>query len=80
MERKVKYDYAFRLECVELVLKKKYSAEYVSKLKQTARWNIRKWSVFIRHMVKLVGSVASVRVKYKNLSNLKVSPPIYRMI
>ncbi|WP_228520729.1 phage integrase SAM-like domain-containing protein [Flavobacterium sp. JLP] len=26
------------------------------------------------------GSVASVRVKYKNLSNLKVSPPIYRMI
>ncbi|RAR70089.1 hypothetical protein CLV55_1121, partial [Flavobacterium aciduliphilum] len=25
MERKVKYDYAFKLECVELVLKKHYS-------------------------------------------------------
>ena len=27
-----------------------------------------------------VGSVASVRIKYKNLSNLKVKLPIYRMI
>jgi hypothetical protein len=26
------------------------------------------------------GSAASVRIKYKNLSNLIVSPPIYRMI
>ena len=25
MERKVKYDYAFKLECVELVFKKHYS-------------------------------------------------------
>ena len=48
MERKAKYDYAFRLECVELVLKKKYSAGYVSKLKQTARWNIRKWVSFYK--------------------------------
>lgn len=46
MERKTKYDYAFKLECVELVLKKKYSAGYVSKMKQTARWNIRKWVSF----------------------------------
>ena len=48
MERKVKYDYAFKLECVELVLKKHYSAGYVSKLKQTARWNIRKWVSFYK--------------------------------
>jgi transposase InsO family protein len=33
MERKVKYDYAFKLECVELVLKKHYSCESVSKEK-----------------------------------------------
>jgi transposase len=46
MERKVKYDYAFKLECVELVLKKHYSDRYVSKLKQIPRWNIRKWVSF----------------------------------
>jgi transposase len=33
MERKVKYDYAFKFECVELVLDKHYSDGYVSKLK-----------------------------------------------
>lgn len=43
MERKVKYDYAFKLECVELVLKKHYSNEYVSKLKGLSESNIRKW-------------------------------------
>jgi transposase len=46
MERKVKYDYTFKLECVELVLKKHYSDGYVSKLKQIPRWNIRKWVSF----------------------------------
>jgi transposase len=48
MERKVKYDYAFKLECVELVLKKHYSELYVSKLKQTSRNNIRKWINFYK--------------------------------
>ena len=48
MERKVKYNYAFKLECVELVLKKHYSEEYVSKLKQIPRWNIRKWVSFYK--------------------------------
>ncbi len=48
MERKVKYDYAFKLECVELVLKKHYSELYVSKLKQTSRNNIRKWVNFYK--------------------------------
>jgi transposase len=33
MERKVKYDYTFKLECVELVLKKHYSCGHVSNLK-----------------------------------------------
>ena len=48
MERKVKYDYAFKLECVELVLKKHYSENYVSKLKRTSRSNIRKWLSFYK--------------------------------
>lgn len=48
MERKVKYDYAFKLECVELVLKKHYSELYVSKLNQTSRNNIRKWVNFYK--------------------------------
>lgn len=43
MERKVKYVYAFKLECVELVLKKHYSIVYVSKLKGPNEYNIRKW-------------------------------------
>lgn len=46
MERKVKYDYAFKLECVELVLKKHYSKEAVSKLKGPDESNIRKWVSF----------------------------------
>ena len=48
MERKVKYDYAFKLECVELVLKKHFSDGYVSKLKHIPRWNIRKWVSFYK--------------------------------
>lgn len=46
MERKVKYDYAFKLECVELVLKKHYSKGAVSKLKGLDLSNIRKWVSF----------------------------------
>lgn len=48
MERKVKYDYAFKLECVELVLKKQYSNEYVSNLKGLNESNIRKWVNFFK--------------------------------
>jgi len=48
MEKKVKYDYAFKLECVELVLKQHFTDGYVSKLKQIPRWNIRKWGSFYK--------------------------------
>ena len=48
MERKVKYDYAFKLECVELVLKYHYSNAYVSKLKGPNESNIRKWVNFYK--------------------------------
>lgn len=46
MERKVKYDYAFKLECVKLVLEKHYSCNHVSKQKGSNESNIRKWMGF----------------------------------
>ena len=48
MERKVKYSYKFKLECVELVVHKHYSSESVSKLKVISESNIRKWVSFYR--------------------------------
>ena len=48
MERKVKYDYAFKLECVKLVLEKHYSCNYVSNQKGVNESNIRKWVGFYR--------------------------------
>ena len=48
MERKVKYDYAFKLECVKLVLEKHYSCNYVSIEKGIGRSNLRKWIGFYR--------------------------------
>ena len=48
MERKVKYDYAFKLECVKLVLEKHYSCNYVSNQKSLNESNIRKWVGFYR--------------------------------
>lgn len=46
-------DYAFNLECVELVSKKNYCREYVSKAKAISVSNIRKWVDFFKHLVKL---------------------------
>ena len=37
--KKVKYDYAFKLKCVELVLKQHFTDGYVSKLKQIPRYS-----------------------------------------
>ena len=48
MERKVKYDYAFKLECVKLVLEKHYSCNYVSIEKDLERSNLRKWIGFYK--------------------------------
>jgi transposase len=48
MERKVKYDYAFKLECLELVTKQHYSCESVSNKKGIIESNIRKWVSFYR--------------------------------
>lgn len=48
MERKIKYDYAFKLECVKLVLEKHYSCNYVSIEKGLERSNLRKWIGFYK--------------------------------
>jgi transposase len=48
MERKVRYDYAFKLECVKLVLEKHHSCDYVANQKDLNESNIRKWVGFYR--------------------------------
>lgn len=62
MERKVKYDYAFKLECVKLVLEKHYSNDYVSKLKGPDEYNIRKWVGFYKFMVIQVCCLEKIKV------------------
>ena len=71
MERKVKYDYAFKLECVELVLKKHYSDRYVSKLKHIPRWNIRKWVSFYKTYGE-IGLLPRINQSYSTEFKLKV--------
>jgi len=53
MERKVKYDYAFKLECVELVTNEHYSCASVSNKKDISESNIRKWVSFYREYGKV---------------------------
>lgn len=53
MERKVKYDYAFKLECVDLVTNKYYSCQRVSNKKGICESNIRKWVGFYREYGKV---------------------------
>lgn len=79
MERKVKYDYAFKLECVELVLKKHYSTESVSKLKGPSKSNIRKWISFYQRYGKIgllprKNQSYPVAFKIKVLNDLKAKP------
>ena len=50
MERKVKYNYTFKLECVELVLNKNQSCGVVSKQKGVIKSQVQKWvSLFKKH-------------------------------
>ena len=71
MERKVKYDYAFKLECVELVLKKHYSNVYVSKLKGPNESDIRRWVKFYKTYGK-IGLLPSKNQSYSIDFKLKV--------
>lgn len=49
MERKGKYDYMFKMECVELVLKEGYSTKYVSRIKRINESDVGKWVMFYEH-------------------------------
>ncbi len=71
MERKVKYDYTFKLECVELVLKKHYSNVYVSKLKGPNESDIRRWVKFYKTYGK-IGLLPSKNQSYSIDFKLKV--------
>jgi transposase len=71
MERKAKYDYAFKLECVELVLKKHHSIVYVSKLKGLNESNIRKWVGFYKQYGK-TGLLPRKNQNYSTDFKLKV--------
>ncbi|WP_445715343.1 hypothetical protein [Flavobacterium sp.] len=71
MESKLKYDYEFKLECVELVLKKHYLDEFVSKLKQIPRWNIYKWFSFYNIYVE-IGLLPRINQSYSAQFDLKV--------
>ena len=46
MERRVKYDYAFKLECVKLIIEQDHSCESVSKQKVVHETIVRKWLKF----------------------------------
>lgn len=48
MERKVKYTFKFKLECVKLVLEEHNPITYVSTIKGPSRANIRKWIGFYK--------------------------------
>jgi transposase len=61
MERKVKYDYAFKLECVELVTEH-YSCASVSNKKDTSESNIpSKWVGFYREYGKVGCCLGRIR-------------------
>ena len=71
MERKVKYDYAFKEECVKLVLEKHHSYGFVSKLKGAEKSNIRKWVGFYKQYGKN-GLIPRKYCKYSVDFKLKV--------
>jgi transposase len=77
MERKVKYDYAFKLECVELVLNQHYSKVYVSKIKEPDESNIHKWVSFYQSYGK-VGLLPRRNNNYGLDFKLKVIKTIQR--
>lgn len=48
MERKVKYDYEFKLETIRLVIEKNHSTRYVSRIKSISESIIKSWVAFYR--------------------------------
>ena len=75
MERKVKYDYAFKVECVKLVIEKHHSYGLVSKQKGADKSNIRKWVGFYERygengLIPRKNSSYSVNFKLKVLQSI----------
>ena len=64
MERKVKYDYAFKLECVQLVLEAHNSVNFVSKQKGLRHSNLSKWV----ELYKLYGNTGLLSKKNQSYS------------
>lgn len=79
MERKVKYDYAFKLECVKLVAEKDYSCNCVSKLKGPNESNIRKWVAFYKEYGS-IGLLPRKNQSYSIAFKLKVLKAIDKQI
>ena len=77
MERKVKYDYAFKLECVKLVLEQHYSCNYVSNQRGLNESNLRKWIGFYRHYGR-IGLLPRKNQSYSVNLKLKVLKGIER--
>ena len=77
MERKLKYDYAFKKECVELVLNNGYSSRGVSKLKGPDESNIRKWVIFYKTYGES-GLISGKNRKYTLDIKLKVLQSIHK--
>ncbi|MEI7510375.1 MAG: transposase [Flavobacterium sp.] len=77
MERKVKYDYTYKKECVELVLNNNHSSRYVSKLKGPDESNIRKWVSFYKTYGES-GLFSGKNRKYPLDFKLKVLQSIYK--
>ena len=71
MEIKVKYDYAFKLECVKLVLEKQNSYGFVSKLKGAEKSNILRCIGFYKQHGK-IGLIPRINQSYTVNFKLKV--------
>ncbi|MFV8394128.1 transposase [Flavobacterium sp. LB2P6] len=71
MERKVKYDYTFKLECIKLVLEQHYSCTYVANQRGLNKSNIRKWVGFYKEYGAL-GLLAKKNQSYSVPFKLKV--------
>lgn len=77
MERKVKYNYAFKLECVELVLKKHNSVKSVSSQKGLHHSNICKWVLLYKKHGK-IGLLSRENQDYSVDFKLKVIQTIVK--
>ena len=80
MERKVKYDYALKLECVKLVIEKGYSSEAVSNKKSISESNLRRWVSFYREYIQsdcYRGRIGFIPIDFKQKVLLSIDKDLY---